>query len=227
MNAGEGSTALDHETAPDGARTRHEEGSRSALNEPPALPPVDRAFAWTLLVTSVGAWIASAILVAERLHLYKDPGYVTSCDINPWLSCGTVMKSWQAALFGFPNPLIGIVGFAIVVTIAMSMLAGARFRRWFWVCLQIGLFLALAFLGFLYYSAVFVIGALCIYCMIVWFFALPMFFATLKRNLVTGTIPAPAGVVRFFDHWTFVIVAVAEVLVFGGVFIQFYDAFLG
>ena len=43
-----------------------------------------RPFALVLLVTGVIGWVASAILVLERLQLYKDPGHVTSCDINPW-----------------------------------------------------------------------------------------------------------------------------------------------
>jgi uncharacterized membrane protein len=186
----------------------------------------DRPLAWILLITGAGAWLAAATLVGERLNLYKDPGYKTSCDINPWLSCGTVMKSWQAGLFGFPNPFIGIVGFGIVVTIAMALLAGARFQRWFWICLQIGLLLCLIMLGWLYYSAVFVIGALCVYCMIVWFFALPMFFYTLRRNLIAGVIPAGRGVVDFFEKWTFVLVAVLEIIVFGAVFLLFINAFI-
>lgn len=54
-------------------------------------------------------WTASAILVLERLVLYRDPGHVTSCDTNPGVSCGQVMGTWQSELFGFPHPLIGIV----------------------------------------------------------------------------------------------------------------------
>ena len=112
-----------------------------------------RPFALVLLVTGVIGWVASAILVLERLQLYKDPGHVTSCDINPWVSCGQVMGTWQSELFGFPNPLIGIVAFAVVITTAMAALAGAQFGRWYWirprhhprpapvgaVCLRVGL----------------------------------------------------------------------------------------
>ena len=38
------------------------------------------------------------------------------------------MQSWQASLFGFSNQFIGIVGFTIVITIAMAIFGGARFR---------------------------------------------------------------------------------------------------
>ena len=90
-----------------------------------------RPFALVMLVSGVIGWIASGILVLERLQLYRDPNHVTSCDINPWVSCGQVMSTWQSELFGFPNPLIGIVGFAVVITTAMALLSGARFGRWF------------------------------------------------------------------------------------------------
>ncbi len=186
----------------------------------------DRPLAWILLIAGAIAWLASGKLVLERLELFRNPDYQTSCDINPWLSCGRVMKSWQASLFGFPNPLIGIVGFGVVITIAMALFAGARFQRWFWICLQIGLGLTLVMLGWLYYSALFVIGALCLYCMIVWFCSVPLFLYTLRRNLRAGVFPAGAGVVDFFERWTFVLVAVVEILIFGSVFILFMDAFI-
>ena len=59
-----------------------------------------RPFGLVLLITGVVGWVASAILVLERLELYEDAGYITSCDINPWVSCGKVMGTWQSELFG-------------------------------------------------------------------------------------------------------------------------------
>lgn len=94
-----------------------------------------RPFALILLVTGIIGWVASGILVLERLALYEDAEHVTTCDINALVSCGKVMGTWQSELFGFPNPLIGIVAFAVVITTAMAMLAGARFADWYWgVC---------------------------------------------------------------------------------------------
>ena len=117
-----------------------------------------RPFALTLLVTGVIGWIASAILVLERLELYRDPDHVTSCDINPWVSCGQVMGTWQSELFGFPNPLIGIIAFAVVITTAMAALAGARFGRWYWIGLQIGVTAGMVFVIWLWSQALFVCG---------------------------------------------------------------------
>lgn len=193
------------------------------------LPVLRRAvpFGIFLVLSGAIAWIASGILVLERLALYKNPDYVTSCDFNPWVSCGTIMKSQQAALLGFPNPFLGIVGFGIVITIGMALLAGARFARWYWLGLQAGVTLAMVFIIWLWSQALYEINALCLYCMVVWVMMIPMFMFTTARNIAHGVIPASAGIKRFFAEWTWVITIVLLVLTAASIFLRFPQAFLG
>ena len=186
-----------------------------------------RPFALVLLVTGVIGWIASGILVLERLELYKDPGHVTSCDINPWVSCGQVMGTWQSELFGFPNPLIGIVAFAVVITTAMAMLSGAQFGRWYWVGLQVGVTAGAVFVAWLWSQALFSIYILCLYCMIVWAAMIPLTILLTVRNLAHGVIPAPPRVVRFATEWAWTLVAIAYVAVAASVFFRFFSTFTG
>ena len=186
-----------------------------------------RPFALVLLVTGVIGWVASAILVLERLQLYKDPGHVTSCDINPWVSCGQVMGTWQSELFGFPNPMIGIVAFAVVITTAMTILAGARLGRWYWAGLQVGVTLGAVFVIWLWSQALFAIYILCLYCMIVWAAMIPLFLLLTVRNLAHGVIPAPPGLVRFASEWAWTLVAIAYVAVAASVFFRFFSTFTG
>ncbi len=192
-----------------------------------AAPPERAAFIWTLLVTSVVGWIASGILVIERLHVYADADYITSCDISPWVSCGTVFQTWQAALFGFPNPLIGIVAFAVVITTAMGLLARARFARWYWIGLQIGVTLGMVFVVWLWSQALFDIYVLCIYCIVVWAAMIPLFVFTTVRNLAAGVIPAPAGLVRFLGEWAWAIVVLLWVATAASIFFRFMNSFIG
>lgn len=193
------------------------------------LPALRRAvpFGIFLVLSGAIAWIASGILVLERLALYKNPDYVTSCDFNPWVSCGTIMKSQQAALLGFPNPFLGIVGFGIVITIGMALLAGARFARWYWLGLQAGVTLAMVFIIWLWSQALYEINALCLYCMVVWVMMIPMFMFTTARNIAHGVIPASAGIKRFSAEWTWVITIVLLVLTAASIFLRFPQAFLG
>ena len=186
-----------------------------------------RPFALVMLVSGVIGWIASGILVLERLQLYRDPNHVTSCDINPWVSCGQVMSTWQSELFGFPNQLIGIVAFAVVITTAMAALSGAQFGRWYWVGLQVGVTAGAVFVIWLWSQALFSIYILCLYCMIVWAAMIPLFILLTVRNLAHGVIPAHAAVVRFSAGWAGTLVAIAYVAVAASVFWTFFPALTG
>lgn len=180
-----------------------------------------------LLVTGVTGWLASGVLVLERLRLYEDPDHVTSCDVNPWVSCGRVMGTWQSELFGFPNPLIGIIGFAVVITTAMALLSGASLGRWYWIGLQAGITLAMIFVIWLWFQALFSIYILCLYCMIVWAAMTPLFILLTARNITHWVIPASPGVRRFAAEWAWTVVAALYVGTAGSVFLRFFPVLTG
>lgn len=187
----------------------------------------ERGYGIFAVVTGTIAWIASGILVLERLELYKNPDYVTSCDFNPWVSCGTVMKSSQAALLGFPNPFLGIVLFGVLITIGMALLAGAKFQRWFWIGIQTGVTLAMVFIIWLWSQALYEINALCPYCMVVWAVTIPLFVFTTSHNIVRGIIPGSAGLKKFVTEWAWIITAILWVLVAASIVMRFPNAFFG
>lgn len=139
--------------------------------------------AWLMLVGGFIALIASATLVIEKMNLLADPNYVPSCSFNPVLSCGSVMVTPQASVFGFANPIIGVAGFAAVMMVGAAVLAGARLRPWFWIGTQIGVTFGAVFIGWLQFQSIHVIGALCPYCMVVWAVMMPVFLFTTARNL--------------------------------------------
>lgn len=136
-----------------------------------------------LLITGIVGLGATLVLTYERVQLWMDPDYVTSCDVNVWVSCGTVMETWQASLFGFSNQFIGIIGFTVVLTIAMAIFAGARFANWWWHATSIGLGLAMIFCLWLWTQAVYVINTLCLYCMAVWAVTIPAAILMFVRNV--------------------------------------------
>lgn len=144
--------------------------------------------ALVLILAGIIGLGATLVLTYERVQLWLDPDYVTSCDVNVWVSCGTVMQSWQAALFGFPNQLIGIIGFAVVITIGMAIVGGARFADWWWHAVSIGLGLAMIFCLWLWIQAVYVINTLCLYCMIVWVVTIPAAILIFTRNIARDLI---------------------------------------
>lgn len=146
----------------------------------------DRRLAWGLTIGGLVGFVASAVLLIERIKLAQDTAYVPSCSINPILSCGSVMETAQASLLGFPNPIIGVAAFPVVVTTGIAFLAGARLARWYWVGLQVGVTAALALVTWLAFQSIYRIGALCPYCMVVWTVVIPLFWYVSLRNLSEG-----------------------------------------
>ena len=142
----------------------------------------DRRLAWLLVAAGLVGLVAAFTLLVEKIALIEDPSYVPSCSINPILSCGSIMRTKQAEAFGFPNPIIGVAGFAVVVTTGMAVLAGATLRRWFWLGLQGGTTLGVVFIHWLIFQSLYRIDALCPYCMVVWVVTIPLFWYTTLHN---------------------------------------------
>lgn len=151
-----------------------------------------RRLGWLHTIGGFVGFVAAFTLLVEKIALIQDPSYVPSCSINPILSCGSVMNTDQASAFGFPNPMIGVAGFAVVTTIGMATLAGASFRRWFWLGLQAGTTFGVVFIHWLIFQSLYRIGALCPYCMVVWVVTIPVFWYTTLHNLSLGHLAAPA-----------------------------------
>lgn len=148
--------------------------------------------------------IASFILTLDKFKLLENPNYIPDCNINPILSCGSVMKTWEASVLGFPNSFLGMAGFAALLTIGVMMLAGAqKLPRWFWLGLQLGSLLGVALIHWLFFESVYRINALCPYCMVVWAVTIPVFWYTTLYNLRTGVVATPArlkGLVAFLQR---------------------------
>ena len=130
--------------------------------------------AWWVLIAGVVGLISSATLTIEKIEILVNPAYVPSCSINPVLSCGSVMVTKQASAFGFPNPLIGIAAFAVVVVTGVLAVAKVRLPRWYWMGLTVGSALGVVFVHWLIFQTLYRIGALCPYCMVVWSVTVPL-----------------------------------------------------
>jgi uncharacterized membrane protein len=134
---------------------------------------------------------ASFELTIQSMAVLSDPDYIPPCNISPFLSCSAVMDSWQSTLFGFPNSLLGVVGFPIIVTIGFALLAGAQFKRWFWLGAQMGVTVAVAFVYWFFYQSAFVTNSLCPWCLVFWSVTIPLFWYTTVYNLQESHIRTP------------------------------------
>ncbi|MFD8591115.1 vitamin K epoxide reductase family protein [Streptomyces sp. NPDC059637] len=162
-----------------------------------------RPFAWLLVIAGALGLLASWVITEDKVKLLQDPDFKPGCSLNPIISCGNIMQSDQASVFGFPNPMIGLVAFGVVVAIGVGALAGAAYRPWYWLGLQAGTVFGVAFVTWLQYQSLYVIGSLCLWCSLAWAATILLFWYTLVHNLRHGVIPAPEGlrgaVLEF--HW--------------------------
>lgn len=156
----------------------------------------DRMIGWILTVTGLGGALAAFVLMVEKVALLKDPSYTPSCSINPILSCGSIMTTAQAEVFGFPNPLIGVAAFPVVAATGVAVLAGARLPRWWWLSLQAGALFGIVFVHWLVVQSLYRIGALCPYCMVVWVLMIVLFCYLTLHNADRGHLPVPGRIVR-------------------------------
>jgi uncharacterized membrane protein len=149
------------------------EPTEAAADKPSAVSTGRASAVWVLLAGVLGL-AASFTLTVEKIQILINPDYVPSCSINPVLSCGSVMVTPQAEAFGFPNPLIGIVSFSVVVVTGVLALAKVALPRWYWAGLATGTLLGTVFVHWLIFQSLYRIGALCPYCMVVWAVTIPL-----------------------------------------------------
>ena len=126
------------------------------------------ASAWWILFAGVVGLIASATLTVEKIEILLNPLYVPSCNINPIVSCGSVMTTPQASALGFPNSLIGIGAFAVVTVTGVLAVTKVPLPRWYWIGMTLGTLAGVGFVHWLIFQSLYRIGALCPYCMVVW-----------------------------------------------------------
>ncbi len=152
---------------------------------------LNRILPWIYVIGGAICLLAAFVLSMEKMELLKNPDYSPSCNLNPVLSCGSIIRTPQASAFGFPNPFIGLIGFSVVITTGMAMFAGATFKRWYWRGMQIGTLFGILFVHWLIFESLYDIGALCMYCIVVWSIVWPIFWYTTLYNLQEGHIPSP------------------------------------
>ncbi|KQR97672.1 hypothetical protein ASG12_16990 [Williamsia sp. Leaf354] len=143
-----------------------------------------------LLICGAIGLLAAVTLTIERFKLLEDPSYRPSCSLNPVLSCGSVMVTKQAQFFGFPNPLIGIGAFSVVLVIGVLVMARIDLPAWFWGGLTAGLGAGMVFVVYLIVESLYRINALCPYCMAVWTVTPILFVIAAQTTARLGSIPA-------------------------------------
>jgi uncharacterized membrane protein len=174
-------------------------------------------FSIVLIIAGLAGLTAAYNLSVDKVTAILSPATKLNCSFSILVECGTNLKSWQGSLFGFPNPLIGLGGFAVVLVIGIATLVGVRYQRWWWIAFNVGVLGAFALITFLIYSSVYVIGTLCVWCALVWIVTIPTFWLTTLGNLKNGNLRVGPSATKFFRGaygWVPLISLVCYVVIF-------------
>lgn len=145
-----------------------------------------------MLVASIASLVASFVLSVDAIRIAENPTIDLGCNINAVISCGTVAGSWQASVLGFPNAFLGLVTEPVVITVAIAGLAGMRFPRWFMLAAQVFYTIGLGFAYWLFHQAMFDIGALCPWCLLVTVATTLVFVELTRVNILDRNLYLPA-----------------------------------
>lgn len=187
---------------------------------------LDKLLPYLLLIGGAIGVLLSVALTVEKITLLTDPSAAAICDINPIISCGSIINKPQSSVLGIPNSIVGIIGFSAVATIGAALLGGAQFKRWFWRSLQGGVTFGLLAVMWLQYQSIYVIGALCPFCMVAWTIMTPMFLYTTLYNLRHGMVNVPdrlAGVATWAQRNHLGILILWFLVIAGLILQRFWD----
>ena len=145
----------------------------------------------SMLVGALLSLLAAFVLSVEAVELAKNPNAELSCSVNVVLNCATVAKHPSAELLGFPNSFFGLMAEPVVITVAIAGLAGIAFPRRFMFWAQIGYTLGLAFAIYLFFTSMFVIGALCPWCLLVTASTIFVWFSITRYNIRENNLYLP------------------------------------
>jgi len=179
--------------------------------------------AWWVLIAGLSGLFASMTLTVEKIKILLNPSYVPSCNINPIVSCGSVMVTPQASVLGFPNPLLGIVGFTVVVVTGVLVVAKVSLPQWYWVGLTAGILIGAVFVQWLIFQSLYRIGALCPYCMVVW--AITMTLLVVVSSIASRPVldDRDSAVARVLYQWRWSIATLWFTAVFLLIMVRFWN----
>lgn len=161
----------------------------------------DRWIFMSMLVGALGSLLAAFVLSVEVLHLARDPGATLSCSVNAIINCATVAKHPINEMFGFPNSFIGLISEPVVITVAIAGLAGVRFPRLFMFVAQIFYTLGFIFALVLLYFSLFVIQALCPWCLLVTLTTTLVWFSITRFNIREDNLFLPKNIAKKAHVW--------------------------
>jgi len=162
--------------------------TRGVSEQPTEIADRPRHLALAILLIIGGALglLASFSLTQDDFTLLAHPDAPLGCSISASIQCGQNILSWQGRVFGFPNPLLGLMTFPAPIIIGFALLGRVRFPNWFWLVFNLGHWFAIGFIAWLSTESIYNIRTLCPWCSLVYAVVIPMWLAVTLHNMAAG-----------------------------------------
>lgn len=183
----------------------------------------------SMLIGALLSLLAAFVLSVEAFHLAKNPNAELSCSINVVLNCATVAKHPSAEMLGFPNSFFGLIAEPVVITVAIAGLAGIAFPRRFMFWAQIGYTAGLIYAFVLFFISMFVIQALCPWCLLVTATTAFVWFSITRYNIRENNLYLPKkaqkAAKKFIDKdYDKLVLGVVIVAMLAGIFLKYGES---
>ena len=176
------------------------------------------------VLVGFGASVASTYV---HVRIFSDPTYVSFCDVSSTLNCTQVYLSQYGSIGGVPVAYLGLVWFMFTGAL---ILAARRTTSPIRAHLAAYLFLlstlALAFVFYLAYASIVVLGTICMLCVAVYVAVVGLFIVSGSSTTSTSISQMPGLIVRHmrvlkgfpFEFGLIVLLVLGSVL--GGVWLR-------
>jgi uncharacterized membrane protein len=160
-----------------------------------------RVLALALIIGGMLGLVAAIALTLEKFAVLEHPNQQLSCNISVLVGCGASLGSAQGAIFGAPNPVLGLMFWPVVVTVGVLALA-VELPGWAWLASGVAATGAFVLVVWFIVQSIYVLGVLCPWCMLTWAVTIPLFLLVVGHCLRIGVIPVPPRL-RWLGAWIY------------------------
>ena len=189
----------------------------------------DKMYGKILSIGGIAGLIAMTWQAVERINMLKNPTAPLSCNLNPVVDCGGVLSHGLASVTGIPNAFLGMIFLAVLATSGAALLAGvkftAAFRRLVFLVSTILFLFSVWFFG----ASLYVIGRVCIFCVVGWAAAMPIFVFGLSDQLASNELRSPGSrsIYRFIEKNRIGLVLAAYLIMLALYLLRFRSYYFG
>lgn len=128
--------------------------------------------------------VASFLQLIDKLVHIKNPTANLACNVSSVFNCSGVLDAWQSSFFGFPNSIMCIIFFAIILGVAIAGATGSVLSKGLRLVMQFFSVFFLAFGAWYLWQSIYAIGAVCIYCMFCYAAVIAINFSWVRINVL-------------------------------------------